>query len=285
MKLNLLTRLALGCVGFATTVLPGQAADASAAAAKKIFAEWQDAVLWVSGVAKLSVSSESARDGAVSMPDRERKVEALGTVVEASGLMVTALSSIDPSQQLTGQEYRTRSGGTVKLEASSLLKEVKIILPDGTEVPAEVVMRDADLDLAFLRPKAGSKELKDSVFKGIDLKQNTRGDVTDEAVTLSRMDEVLSRQPAVTVGQIIAVTKKPREFLRATGVSAGCPTFSLEGKLLGIAALRSVKGRGSHSVLVPAADVLELAEQARTAKAPAEEQTKVKGTKSADEEK
>ena len=31
---------------------------------------------------------------------------------------------------------------------------MKILLDDGTEVPAEIVLRDKDLDLAFIRPKA-----------------------------------------------------------------------------------------------------------------------------------
>ena len=275
MKQTFFIYLGLGSLCWAVAIGGVRAEGTSAAAAKKIFAQGQDSVIWVSTVAKISVNTESAREAAINLPDREQKVEALGTVLDVSGLTVTALSSIDPSREVSGREVRTRSG-TVKLEASATLKEVKIILPDGTEVPAELVMRDADLDLAFIRPTAGSKELKEAVFKAIDLKNSAKGGVTDEVVTLSRMDELLSRQPAVTRGQITAVTKKPREFLRASGVSAGCPTFSLEGKLLGIATLRSVKGKGSQTVLIPAADVLEIAEEAKNAKGPVEEETKEK---------
>ncbi len=265
---------ALGISLLATLNLPLAAEDTGAsAAAKRIFTERQEALVWLSTVAKITVNSESARDGGINLPDREQKMEGLGTVVEASGLTVTALSSIDPSKELSGREVRTRNG-LMKLEASAVLKEVKIILADGTEVPAEVVMRDADLDLAFLRPKAGSKELKEAVFKPIDLRNSAKGDVTQEAITLGRTDEVLNRQPSVTVGQITTVTKKPREFLKATGASAGCPSFSIDGKLLGIASTRTVKGKGSMLVLVPAADVLEVAEEAKNAKGPVEEDAK-----------
>jgi len=268
-RLALCLALAMGCFHAAAQESAGPAA------ARKIFADRQDSLVWLSTVAKIMVNSESARDGGINLPDREQKMEGLGTVVEASGLTVTALSSIDPSRELSGREVRTRNG-MMKLEASAVLKDVKIILADGTEVPAEVVMRDADLDLAFVRPKAGSKELKEAVFKPIDLRNSAKGHVTEDAITLSRTDEVLNRQPSVTVGQITTVTIKPREFLRATGASAGCPTFSVEGKLLGIAASRTVKGKGSMLVLVPAADVLEVAEEAKNAKAPVEEDSKTK---------
>ena len=70
-------------------------------------------------------------------------------------------------------------------------------------------------------------------------------------------------------GQVTALTKKPREFMRVTGASLGCPTFSLDGRLVGIAVNRSLRSRRSLTVLIPAADVLEIAEQAKNADASA----------------
>jgi hypothetical protein len=80
------------------------------------------------------------------------------------------------------------------------------------------------------------------------------------------MDEVLYRVPSVTRGQITTKTKKPREFLRATGASQGCPAFTSDGRLIGIAVNRWIRGKSSYTVIIPAADVLEIAEQARAAK-------------------
>jgi hypothetical protein len=79
------------------------------------------------------------------------------------------------------------------------------------------------------------------------------------------VDEVLNRVPTVSRGQITAVTKKPREFFRVTNASQGCPTFLLDGRLLGIAVTRSVKSKSSHVVIIPASDVSEIADQARAA--------------------
>ena len=238
--------------------------------ARKVFTDRQDAVIWISAVAKVSMQAEGAKE-AVNIPDREQKAETLGTLIDNAGLAVTALSSIDPTRELTGREIRTREG-TVKIEASATLKDVRITMPDGTEIPAEVVMRDADLDLAFLRVKAGAKEAKGVEFKGVDLKAAASANVGDDVVTIGRMDEVLSRVGSVARGQVTSVTRKPREFLRATGSTLGCPTFALDGKLVGISVSRFVRGKSSHIVLIPAADVLEIAEQARNAKAAAPEE-------------
>lgn len=263
-------------------LLTAHAAEESISAqAKKVFTERQDAVIWISVVAKVSFQAEGGKE-AVNIPDREQKSEALGTFIDAAGLVVTALSSIDPSREYSGREVRTRDG-VVKIEANAIFKEVRVIMPDGTEIPADVVMRDIDLDLAFLRIKSGSKEAKGVEFKPVDLKNAASVSVSDDVVTISRNDEVLNRVASVSRGQITSVTKKPREFLRATGATLGCPTFTPDGKLVGLAVTRTVRGKSSQTVIIPAGDVLEIAEQARAAKPAAEE--KAKKTEEPKEEK
>lgn len=254
---------------------PMQCFAEESSAAKKIFADKQESVVWLTAVAKISYSADGARDTGFNLPDREQKSEALGTIIDAGGMVVTALSNIDPSRDVSGREIRTRDG-TVKIEANAILKEVKIVLADGTEIPAELVMRDADLDLAFIKPKPGAKEARGVVYQSVDLKHSAPGAVTEDAITLSRTDEVLNRTASVTRGQIMSITKKPREFLRATGTSLGCPTFASDGRLIGIAVNRSVRGKSSHTVIIPAADVQEIAEQARAVKPALEKKEKLK---------
>jgi hypothetical protein len=258
--------------------------ESLAAQTKKVFDDRQDTVVWISAVAKISMSAEGAKEG-VNIPDREQKAEALGTLVDPIGLVATALSSIDPTREISGREVRTRDG-VVKIEASAVLKEVRITMPDGTEIPAEVVMRDADLDLAFIRVKSGAKEAKGVEFKSVDLKKAATVNVADDVVTISRMDEVLNRVGSAAHGQVTSITKKPREFFRATGAALGCPSFAMDGRIVGIAINRTVRGKSSHTVLIPAADVLEIAQQARDAKPPAaEEKPKKTDEKKSDEKK
>jgi len=267
--MKLLNTLLAAAILFATAT---RAQDSLSAQARKVFADHQDSVIWISVVAKISMQAEGAKE-AVNIPDREQKAETLGTILDSSGFIVTALSAIDPTRELSGREVRTRDG-IVKIEASATLKEVRVTMADGTEIPADVLMRDSDLDLAFLRVKAGSKESKGVEFKAVDLKSAAVVNVGDDVVSISRMDEVLNRVGSVSRGQVTSVTRKPREFMRVTGASLGCPTFSMDGKLIGIAVSRFIRGKSSHVVVIPAADVLEIAQQARDAKPIAEEKPK-----------
>jgi S1-C subfamily serine protease len=262
LKSKLCAAIAGLLVAAGANTLPAE--DSLSTAARKVFKEKQDSIVWLSAVAKIAISAEGAR-GSSGTQEQEAKVEALGTLIDPSGLVVTSLSRVDPAVRFGGREMR-RGSSLVRVEASSTFKEFKVVMPDGTEIPAEIVMKDTDLDLAFIRIKTASKEAKGVAFHAIDLKDSASGNVLDEVVTLSRMDEVLNRAPTITRGQISMVTKKPREFLRASGGSAGCPTFLMDGKLLGISVTHTVRNRGSVEVIIPAADVLEIAEQAKAAK-------------------
>ena len=276
MKTPFLPLLALACAIASTAV----AADDLQAATKKIFDQRKDSVVWVSVVAKVTISASDAKSP-LNIPDQEKKLEAVGTIVDPAGLVVCALSSVDPAKEISGREINTASG-RVKLEASATMKEVKIVMADGTEIPADVVMKDADLDLAFIRTKADAKEAKGVTYPALDLKDSVSAQVADEVVTVSRADELLNRQPMVQRGQIVCAITKPRAFLRALGSMTGSPTFALNGKLIGIGVTRSTKEKNPILVVLPAADVLEIAEQAKAAKALPAESAKPATEKSAD---
>jgi len=257
MKIKLL--LGLAVAGLLTT---SAYADATvSAAAKKIFTDNQDSVVSITAVSKISIIAEGA-----NVPEKEMKAEVIGTLVDSSGLVVTVLSQLDPTRSINAQSVRGPKGDMIKLDASVTLKEIKVIMPDGTEIPAEIVLKDADLDLAFIRIKADSKEAKGVTFHAVDLKNSATGSVMDETVTITRMDTLFSRVPNVYPGYINMITKKPRTFLRATGATGGCPTFLTDGKLLGITTTRYTKGKDAQAAILPAADILEIADQAKVAK-------------------
>lgn len=259
MKKSLFPLVAL--LGLALLAPPSAASELSAAA-RKIHAAHEDSVIWISAVAKTSFSSDG-RDAGRNLPDQENKLEALGTLIDPAGLVVTALSAIDPGRVINA---RQSGAGGPRVEASSVLMDTKVIMPDGTEIPAEVVMKDTDLDLAFLRIKADSREAKGVTFKAVDLRDSAKGELLDEVVTLARVDEVFNRVSFVATGEINMLTRRPREFLRSGNAVIGCPTFLTNGKLLGITTGRFARGRGPVAAIIPAADVLEIAEQAKAAK-------------------
>ena len=261
MKIKLSFLLAL------TTMTAGiTRADDSQTAARKIFEARKDCVVHVSAIAKTSFTADSSGDAPVNVPDQENKVEALGTVIDPTGLIVTVLGQLDPGRMVSGRSVRTKQG-VIKIEAASVLKEIKVIMPDGTEIPAEILMKDTDLNLAFLRIKTASKEAKGVTIHSLNLSDNAKGAIMDDVVTLSRLDEALNRAPNISRGEISAIIKKPRTLIRATGGMGGCPTFLLNGKILGITTARNQPGATtSHAVIIPAADILEIAEQAKNSK-------------------
>ncbi len=252
---------ALLAVNFASA----QTEEASQVAARKLLADKGDSVVWLTAVMKISMTAAGSSDGPMNIPDRERKIETLATIIDSSGLLVTAMSQVDPSREMEGREYNTAKG-PVRFDVSATLKEIKVVLQDGTEIPAEQVMKDSDLDLAFFRVKADSKEAQEVKFKGLDLTDNGKVKLSDEVVTLSRTEEILNRVPAVTRGQVTSITEKPRIFVRATSAQLGCPTFTLDGKLIGLGVSRYMRGKSSVLIVLPAADVQEIALQAAKAK-------------------
>lgn len=259
---------------FTCSIIAASAQNALQEQARQLSQEKGESVLWLSAVMKMSMTASGGSDSPMNVPDRERKVEALATVIDSSGLIVTALSNVDPSREVEGREFNTPQG-PMRFDVAVTLKEVKVVLQDGTEIPAEQVMKDSDLDLAFFRVKTDSKEAKDVKFKALDLKQSGQVKLSDDAITLSRTEDTLNRVPVVTRGQVTSITEKPRRFVRVTGANPGCPTFNAEGKLIGLGVNRFVRNKASVLVVLPAADVEEIAQQAAKAKPiaqPAEEE-------------
>ena len=83
-------KLIFTLVGFCLLASAATADEALSTAAKKIFEEKQDCVLWVSAVAKTTFSAEGSSDSAMNFPDQENKMEALGTVIDSAGLVVAS---------------------------------------------------------------------------------------------------------------------------------------------------------------------------------------------------
>jgi hypothetical protein len=95
--------------------------------------------------------------------------------------------------------------------------------------------------------------------------------VLDDIVVLSRLGEVASRVPAVTIDRPAAIIKKPRLMYvpEGQGSDLGCPALLPDGKVLGVLVNRfsptASEANGDErrplTVILPAADVLEAMKQ------------------------
>jgi hypothetical protein len=215
------------------------------AAAKAALAKYQDAVVTVKLVLKTG--------------NFESTIEIAGTVLTPEGLTVVSDSATNPFRGFTGE------GGVGRSEAT----DVKVLLKDGRELPAKFVLRDADLDLAFLQPAEKGLKLTHVKLEKVPVPQ-----VLDDLIYVHRLEKSLNREASVTLGQATAVVKKPRLLVvpdLINGMQAlGCPVFDGSGRPIGITVVRRTAGgqQGAISlaarqpVILSAEDVQEAANQA-----------------------
>lgn len=221
---------------------------------RSLLKERPDCVTWVSATVKVEINS-----GGRSYPPREEKLEALGTVLSAEGLVTLSLSKVDPTASILS---RMRSpGSTVNVNYS----EVNVLMPDGSEVPARLILKDSDLDLAFLLPLTGKNEGGDEVtFQPVpEAASSARVEPLDEVVTFGKLSRNLYRQSSLLPGRVNAVIRKPRDYYVVDRSVPGSPVFDAAGKWLGVCVYKMASGRPTTLVTLPAADILEIAEQAK----------------------
>lgn len=232
----------------------------------------QDAVVTV----QLLITQRMSMAG-MGSEENESKIEATGFVIGADGLTVLSLSETDPSAMFKSM-MSAMGDSEMELSIESDTSDVRLLLADGTELPAAVVLRDADLDLAFVRPR----EKPAQPMTAIDLTKSAVPEVLDPVIALNRLGRVAGRAHSASVERIESIIKRPRTFYvpgnDPTHSALGSPVFALDGNLVGMVALRMMGGGGGGSmgammmgqgmgdnlmaVVVPAGDILEGAAQA-----------------------
>ena len=208
---------------------------------RNLLHEHANCVTWVSVTVRIELSA-----GGRSVPPQEQKLEALGTIIAEDGLTVLSLNKVDPTASILS---RLRSpGASVNVNYT----EVMLLMQDGTEVPAKLLLKDVDLDLAFVLPiKERKEEYKEVIF-------------LDEVVSIGKLKQTLYRQSTLRRGWVNAVITKPRQYFVIENTAPGTPVFNKNADWLGVVVYKMVGRRPSEIVTLPASDILEIAEQVRT---------------------
>jgi hypothetical protein len=259
------------CVGLVLGHGAAYAASDFTSNARAVFEKQKETVVTVQIVIKSTVNMNGRQQS------NESRQDVTGTVIDPSGLVVMSLSVTDPGQFM--QNLMGEDNNRLKVETE--ITDMKYLLPDGTEVPAEIVLRDRDLDLAFARPKAKLA----SPLVALDLSNSGKADVLDEVISINRLGRAAGRSYAASVERISAVMQRPR-FLYVpmggvTTTALGSPALLADGKVLGIFLVRGTRdadsassGLGSQpgnvtAVIIPAEQVQKAASQAPQAGAAA----------------
>jgi S1-C subfamily serine protease len=242
---------------------PALRADEIAEKGRAIFDKYKHVVVTVHVVmkSKVSVSGRGAQS-------RENRLDLTGTVVDPSGLTVMSLSATDPGQLVQNLSGTGDDESRFKMETE--LTEVKMMLEDGKETDADVVFKDKELDLVFIRPKVKPA----APMVTFDLSNSANANLLDVVIALNRLGNAAGRSYAAAVERISAIVESPRlVYIPETSITAtalGAPAFTLDGKALGLFVMRAMKGRGGMfgvstdsvtGIIVPAADVLKAMKQ------------------------
>lgn len=273
--------LALSCMAFFG--LPVNA-DTTAEAGRAIAAKWQDAVVTLQIVSKVKANM----DGDVQ--SKEMKQEVTGAIIDPSGLIVTSGSGINITDLITqAMEGSGEDAPKITCDVTS----VKVIMGDGRELDAKVVLRDKDLDLAFIRPV----EKPDSPLPSLNLAQSTKPQAMDELISIDRLGTVAYRSLSLSTSRVVSIVEKPRTFYVVDGRQGlGTPVFALDGNLVGFSLIRA-KPKGDASsflelnssssgipgvigIVLPVTEISQAAKQApeTVAAAPAPAPVPVKAT-------
>ena len=268
MKLRVLTAL-VGLIVFSAPSLPHAQAD-SRASARDVVKKWQAAIVNVRLVLKMRMSMAGRE-----LQSSDETVEAIGTVIDPSGLMVMSLGVLNPGGMMTKMMGSMGGGGgDQKMEMTTEPTDMKMRLPDGREIPAKIVLRDEDLDLAFIRPATKI----DKPLVAVNLSDGATPALLDQVVVLSRLGRVGGWAPGAALHDIGAIIERPRTFfvLGSPAASIGVPAFLPNGRIIGLLTLRQIdagragmmsmmggtESMGLLPVILPAADVLEISKQA-----------------------
>jgi hypothetical protein len=232
-------------------------ADEFAVKGRAILEQNRQSIVSIQVILKMSYSGGSSGN--------EIKQELTGMVIDSSGLTVVALSASDPTEMYQRLAADDSSRSRIQTE----ITDVKILLEDGTELPAEIVLRDKDFDLAFLRPTTKPA----TPLVAVNLANSASALALDEVVALHRLNSAAGRACAAAHERISAVIKKPRTFYipeNTASISAGAPAFALDGNLLGVFVMRAISTKGGGRnyrnnmtvIILPAGDILKAAKQA-----------------------
>jgi S1-C subfamily serine protease len=172
--------------------------------------------------------------GSMMGGDQENETEITGVMIDAKGLILCS------NTQLGGfTAIMKRMMGSMGGSISATPTDLKVLIgedEDGME--AELLARDTELDLAWIR----IKEPGDKVFDHVDFAKAAKPTVGQRVFAVRRLGKFFGRAPSVVDGNIGGSTDKPRDLYIPTGAigtAMGLPVYTMDGRVVGVTIMQA----------------------------------------------
>ncbi len=162
------------------------------------------------------------------MGDQESESEVTGVMIDPKGLVLCSDTQLGGFMRMLAR-MMPMMGGNVNATPT----DIKVLVGDDAEGrEAELVARDSELDLAWIR----IKDAGDAKFDYLDLTKGASVSVGQRVVAVRRMGKYFGRAATVIEGRIAGTTKKPRDLYVPSiefSMAQGLPIYTEGGKLVG----------------------------------------------------
>jgi S1-C subfamily serine protease len=163
------------------------------------------------------------------MGDQESDTEITGVLIDAKGLVLCSNTQLGGFTAMM-KRMMGRMGGDITATPTDL----KVLIGDDVEgVEAELIARDTELDLAWVR----IKEPAETPYPHVDFGAGAEVDIGDRVFAVREMGKYFGRTPVVTEGRIGGKASKPRELYIPSAdfaTAMGMPVYNANGQIVGI---------------------------------------------------
>ena len=174
--------------------------------------------------------------------------------VNGEGLLVTSLKAIENNRLAGVAGLAAMMNQAGQAQDSGELTRVAWIRPDATEAEGELVLKDENLDLAFVRIRKDG----DAALPPAPAAVGKAPGLLQEVISIHRLSAEFQREAALSMGRVSSLIQTPAELFQVPELNTvGSACYSLSGEWLGMVAL--VQGQ---QVIVPAATIVGRAENA-----------------------
>lgn len=158
---------------------------------------------------------------------QEIEEEALGAVVDASGIVMVPTAALDP-----GANMSMMFGDEMEIDSS--VTSLKVVIGnDSKELNATVVAKDDKLGFSYVR----IADLGDRQLTALRFDQKPALDVGAEVFAVRRLAEGYDFAPFVAKSTVVGKIDKPRNaWMLGDGLDVASPVFTADGKLCGVVA-------------------------------------------------